>query len=88
MGPSTEYIFIGLASDPNSPIPTNFILPGDSGSMVFDDNGKWLGLARGGPMKHDTSPQFFAYITDAQAILDHLTAMFLIKKYSFELTTS
>ena len=84
---SSEYVFIGIKLSVISPTPGNFVLPGDSGSMVFDNYGRWVGLVHGGPKKHNTINQFFAYITDTQAILDDMTKRMVSKPAKFALAT-
>ena len=72
--PSLEYVFIGSSNTvPSS--PSYFCDPGDSGSMVFTDNGKWIGLIHGGSKKANTPGQLLTYVTDARAILDHMAQL-------------
>lgn len=62
---SSEYCFV---AGENLPLPP-FTSHGDSGSLVFDIGGQWLGCAFGGSTKRGVS-KALNYVTDAQAILD------------------
>ena len=66
MGYSTEYVFV---ADPQTPLRP-FLDHGDSGSFVFTDSGKWLGLAFGDCHKNNQIGGAVTYLTDAQLVLD------------------
>ena len=83
---SSEYMFIG-EFDEFSQRHALFSLPGDSGSMIFDDTGAWVGLAFGGAKKQQASTAMPVYVTDAQTLLDEMHQK-SGGKYTFELATS
>ena len=66
MGYSAEYVFV---ADPQTPLRP-FLDHGDSGSFVFTDSGKWLGLAFGDCYKNNQIVGAVVYLTDAQLVLD------------------
>ncbi|KAL8793306.1 MAG: hypothetical protein Q9195_004083 [Heterodermia aff. obscurata] len=66
MGYSTEYAFVAKPYTP----PRPFLEQGDSGSFVFTDSGKWLGLAFAGCTKNGQVGGAVCYFTDAQVVLD------------------
>ena len=80
LGYSSEYAFVGGSKHA-------FTLPGDSGSLVFTQDGEWLGLVFGGPRKKNVLNQAWTYITDAQEVLNHMHQLSK-QKIRFELANS
>ena len=63
-----------------------FSLPEDSGSFVFTSYGAWLGLLFGGATKREVPGQAVTYVTDAEALLEHMHDL-SNKTTRFELAT-